>query len=539
MPWQLQCATPRSGNVLRAIPRQILKRCFAVLAALLALFSLAVAVLYMLKERSKEQVQKEEREHLAHWIDGVLQAGGKPLRLFVESYSRRISFTRPDRESVGASPEATLSAGLRTYELDAAWVLEADGSVRLQVHDPQISMPLPPPISLGQLVTIPGRTTHFFVERMGVAYEVRGSRLAGSTVPVDRRGWLFAAIALDREGALAPLTRSHGELSLLLPAETPAPPALPHSIEIERVLTDITGSPVRVLRFESEPLAVDTMARMFRLELAVMAGFAVLSLLVLFLSLWRWIVFPARIIHLSLVRDDTAVLQPLHVSGGDMGKLAGLVQRSIESRRELERSIAERAQLGRNLHDQVLQTLYAAGLGLSSAREVIEERPGDARRVIDDTRRELNGTIVDLRRFIAGLEPEDLCHHTFAEAVQSVVAFMQAVRPVRFTIEVDDDLAARLTPIERMHLLQVTREAVSNSVRHSGADRILIAWRAESEGAILEIADNGRGFDPERASGGHGLANFNARALALGGAVTMETDLNTGTVVRLVLPRFA
>lgn len=519
--------------------RWVLVRCGAVVLALAAIFAVASAAVLAMEQRLSRELLATERQRVVRWVDDVLEAGGTPLRLFVESYARRTSFTRPERETTGASPETTLASGLRTHNLAAAWVVEADGTVRIGAGAAEGE--LPAPITAEQLAALRTRAVRFYLRSGEALFEVRGARLSGTQQPADRRGWLFGAVRVDRDGLLAPLTRTGEEVAILTPREATVLRAMePGTFRIERELKNLAGATVGVLRLERRPPGAEANSKSFRTGLTVMAGFAALSIAVLGAGLAYWLVAPAQKIHRALLRQDADAIRPLVNVGGEIGRLARAASVAIERQVRLEQSLAERERLARELHDGVVQSLYAAGLGVASAQELAATRPAEARRVLEDTRATLNDTIRELRGVIAGLEPEELKHRSFAEAVQAVAAFMQSVRAVKFVVEIDQPLAARLSPPERLHLLQVVREAVSNAVRHGQAERVKIALRAEAEGAVLEVADDGCGFETDAAPGeGRGLANFNARAREIGGAVTVESDRETGTVLRLVLPRIA
>jgi len=521
------------------LSRYVLVRCGAVLLVLVAVFAAAGAAILAVERQLEREHVAAERQRVVRWVDDVLEAGGTPLRLFVESYARRTSFTRPERESAGASPETTLASGMRTHRLAAAWVVEADGTVRIGAGAADGELPLP--ITPAQLAAQRTRAVRFYLRSGEALFEVRGARLSGTQQTADRRGWLFGAVRVDRDGLLAPLTRTGEEVAILTPREANVLRAMePGTFRVDRELKDLAGMPVGVLRLERRPPGAEANARTFRTGLTVMAGMAALSIAVLGAGLAYWLVAPARRIHLALLRQDADAIRPLLGAGGEIGRLAQAASAAIERQLRLERSLAERERLARELHDGVVQSLYAAGLGLAAAQEKMAARPDEARRVLEDTRTTLNDTIRELRGVIAGLEPEELQHRSFAEAAQTVAAFMQAVRAVKFSVEIDQPLAARLSPPERMHLLQVVREAVSNAVRHGQAERVTITLRAEAEGAVLEVADDGCGFETGAAQGeGRGLANFNARAREIGGAVTVESDRERGTVLRLVLPRLA
>ena len=104
---------------------------------------------------------------------------------------------------------------------------------------------------------------------------------------------------------------------------------------------------------------------------------------------------------------------------------------------------------------------------------------------------------------------------------------------------VAEGVAEDLASDDRLQLLQIAREALSNIARHADASRAAMRVQAESDGSlVVEIADNGRGFDPQfvRGPSHQGLANIRGRATALGGAVAIESGPGAGTRIIVTLP---
>ena len=114
---------------------------------------------------------------------------------------------------------------------------------------------------------------------------------------------------------------------------------------------------------------------------------------------------------------------------------------------------------------------------------------------------------------------------------------MRSHRDFRSHLNIDEDVARRLTLAQRVHALQITREAVSNALRHGAANRITVALRRPGEFVEFEIVDDGAGFDAAAGtSQGTGLANFQQRAKELGAELTMHSEPGRGARVKLVFP---
>lgn len=202
-------------------------------------------------------------------------------------------------------------------------------------------------------------------------------------------------------------------------------------------------------------------------------------------------------------------------------------------REELERLalLEERERIAMELHDGVVQTLFAAGLSLQVEGE---DEPEDMRRCRFDAVTSIDRAIRDLRNYIYGLRPEDLADRHLERALRDVAASFERSSGIEITSSIEAKAASALAHRSDT-VLQAAREAVSNAVRHSGARRIELRFYLDGGDAIVEVADDGRGFDPVQAAGGNGrgLANLSSRAQALGGLLEIEAVDGGGTIVRL------
>lgn len=207
------------------------------------------------------------------------------------------------------------------------------------------------------------------------------------------------------------------------------------------------------------------------------------------------------------------------------------------NRQLLDRSLEERTRLGRDLHDGLIQSLYAAGLNIESARAIVARDPAAAEQRLAQALQTLNRAIRDVRTYIAGLAPENLRDSTFAGAINALIAELGAGRPVRFDLHLDESVTARLSPEQQIETLHIAREAISNALRHGRATLVTVRVH-EGDGAVaLLVHDNGAGFDSARvATSGHGLGNMQARARRAGGSLRIESHPGTGTRIVLTLP---
>ena len=200
--------------------------------------------------------------------------------------------------------------------------------------------------------------------------------------------------------------------------------------------------------------------------------------------------------------------------------------------------VQERDRIGRDLHDGIIQSLYAVSLSLEDVPELMESSPAEAESRVDAAIDSLQASIRELRNFIYGLRPE-----TFdgADISAGIVALAEQFRYntlIEIDVDVDPAAARDLSPEEGADLLQLVRESLSNAARHARARHVLVTFRGEAEGPTLVVADDGVGFDPSTAvPGGHqGLANMGARAEAIGATLRVESATGEGTRIIVAVP---
>jgi signal transduction histidine kinase len=198
----------------------------------------------------------------------------------------------------------------------------------------------------------------------------------------------------------------------------------------------------------------------------------------------------------------------------------------------------ERDRIGRDLHDGIIQALYAVGLSLEDVLELMTERPDEAAERVDAAIESINISIRDIRKFIYGLQPEAV---DGSEFVAGLAALAEEVRHGGL-VEVDVDLDPMADPAlsaeAGTEVLHLVREALSNAVRHARASHIGLGLRASVDGSILEISDDGVGFDPTLDLGAshHGLGNMRARAETVDGDLEIRSAPGSGTRITLTLP---
>ena len=201
--------------------------------------------------------------------------------------------------------------------------------------------------------------------------------------------------------------------------------------------------------------------------------------------------------------------------------------------------VDERERIGRDLHDSVIQAIYAQTLALDDVPDLVTENPVEAGRRVDEAIDALHAVIRDIRNFIFGLRPVLLDGGTLADGLRQLATELERSGGVDVTVTTAEvgDLAIETVA----ELLALTREGLSNVARHASASHASVVLESEDDGTLrLELADDGRGFDPgtSPAHGHHGLANMRARADALGAHFAVESAPGRGTriIVMLAIP---
>jgi len=203
----------------------------------------------------------------------------------------------------------------------------------------------------------------------------------------------------------------------------------------------------------------------------------------------------------------------------------------------LNQALGEKIRLGRDLHDGVIQSLYATGLTLESSRQKRPADPAAADALFERGIQLLNASIREIRAYINSLSESQSEHAGFANALTVLIGNIKGDRTTEFIVKIDERAQARLNATQIPDVLQIVREGVSNALRHGGASQITIRLHEDGERVALLVADNGTGFDPASAqTGGHGIANFRARAALLNAEFRLESHPSDGTRLVLTLP---
>ena len=234
-----------------------------------------------------------------------------------------------------------------------------------------------------------------------------------------------------------------------------------------------------------------------------------------------------------------AALTTLFLSGLVSERERAARELADERRTEGERALEERRRIARDLHDSVSQALFSTVLHARTAQKAVAQDGGSNSGRVG---RSL-GTIADLTRSVQGeirsliLElHRDPVHDGLVAALARHASELGAPDGLTIAVRGPEPRLA-LSPQVETQLFAIGREALANVVRHAEATAAQVRVEADQEQVVVEIRDNGRGFDPADGHPGHfGLDSMRSRAAEIGGRVAIASAPGFGTRVRVRVP---
>lgn len=196
--------------------------------------------------------------------------------------------------------------------------------------------------------------------------------------------------------------------------------------------------------------------------------------------------------------------------------------------------IEERDRISMELHDGIIQSIYAIGMKLELQRLSMDSS-NEAAAQIDSVNQDLNRVIEDLRGYIKNLRVGVEHSVALREQIEDIVDRFRQVSSARLVTDISRSFV-NLTEARLHALIQITREGLSNIARHSDATEVYLDVHESATHITLVISDNGQGFDPEVVHQGIGLHNIRQRARRLGGTVEIVSKPGRGVTLTVVLP---
>jgi two-component system sensor histidine kinase DevS len=200
--------------------------------------------------------------------------------------------------------------------------------------------------------------------------------------------------------------------------------------------------------------------------------------------------------------------------------------------------LEERERIGMDLHDGIIQDIYAVGLTLEHARLLLEDDSAGANQRIDQAINDLNSTIRDIRAYILDLRPRKLHEENLMDGLRRLVAEFRANTLVEVNLQGPPPGETNIPAAAALALFHICQEALANIGKHAHARRVELSLWTTNERVLLEITDDGRGFDTSKVqlALGHGLANMQTRAHNAGGDLEVSSEPGAGTTILVWLP---
>lgn len=198
--------------------------------------------------------------------------------------------------------------------------------------------------------------------------------------------------------------------------------------------------------------------------------------------------------------------------------------------------LEERNRIRMDLHDGVMQSLYGVGLLLEDVAERLDEEPESSRQQLWRSIDRLNAAIADLRGYVIGLRPVEAANQPLAQSLAMLAEQARSNALLDVRVDIERDAAERLDRPRSEAAYYIAADALGNIARHARARHASVHFFERDGAVVLEVRDDGVGFDYESATSGHGLGNMRERAFAVGGTLRVESRPGHGARVRLELP---
>ncbi len=275
----------------------------------------------------------------------------------------------------------------------------------------------------------------------------------------------------------------------------------------------------------------------------VVLGLGVVLMLSVDLMLLRRAFRPLRRLAATMQSAESALAHDhtdsYHGSSAEVRALAdalgGMLERLERERREsalreLAAQERERLRIARELHDEVGQMLTA--IALRAERAADDAAPAERGALLEISRAAL-GSLEDVRRIASELRPEVLDDLGLFNAIVALCGRVDRQPGIRVRRELNGSLP-RLAPEVELVIYRVAQEALTNVLRHAAATEVMVELRADDQGVVLEVVDNGRGAPADAAQ--RGMRGMRERASVIDAKLEVDARVGGGTRVVLSVP---
>jgi signal transduction histidine kinase len=242
------------------------------------------------------------------------------------------------------------------------------------------------------------------------------------------------------------------------------------------------------------------------------------------------------VIHFSYLQGE----QPGEDERVFLGAVADQAAVAVENARLFSEArgkaaLEERQRLARELHDSVSQALYGIALGAQTARTLLDQEPDRATDPLDYVLSLAEAGMAEMRALIFELRPESLETEGLVAALEKQAAALKARHGIEVEATLCKEPQASLEAKEAVY--RIAQEALHNTVKHARAKKVEIEMECNPDWMILELSDDGVGFDVRNDFPGHlGLRSMRERASRLGGTLEVETAPGRGVRISVWIP---
>jgi signal transduction histidine kinase len=210
---------------------------------------------------------------------------------------------------------------------------------------------------------------------------------------------------------------------------------------------------------------------------------------------------------------------------------------SRRSEQHLRQALEDREHMAQNLHDGIIQSLFALGLALERCQKLAAKDPNEVIRQLGIAIPGLKAVIRELRSYLIGQEPHLMNGRELEAALALEVRTVESSQNLTIDVQIDPGAADLVAPRQAAHLLFIAREALSNSLRHAQATHVMLSLKTHQGRVQFVVEDDGIGFDVLTSPHGEGLKNMAARSAKLQAELTVVSEQGHGTRVVFELPQ--
>jgi len=236
---------------------------------------------------------------------------------------------------------------------------------------------------------------------------------------------------------------------------------------------------------------------------------------------------------------------PRTFSSGEAELLRGLASQAaiaMENARlhEQLRSLTlleERERIAMDLHDGIIQSIYAVGLNLERCVELVKDNSREVSAPLERAVDDLNDVIRGIRSYISNLRPGSSDGKGLRVAIVDALEVLRANSSIEVQV-IGEEVCGNLSQEQVAQLSRIAQEALANVIKHARANSVTVRLHPTDHTLLLSIEDNGVGFDPQMVepTAGQGLRNMAERARALGGTFSVKSIQGSGTEIAVQIP---